>query len=221
MVGMLGSFFAGIMSFFSPCILPVLPGLFAYLLSNETKAEVPSGWKAVGKVAPFAAGFSTAFVILGLAAGGIGSTLLQYQRQINIVGGLIITIFGLHMLSLIQVPALFRGGLGTPGRHGGFALGLAFSASWTPCVGPILTSLLILVGTAGSAAIGATMLAAYALGLSIPFIIAAIAWHRLAGRVTRMGRWSGILHKVGGAILAVLGLSIMLGYFEQITTLLT
>ncbi len=220
MVAVLGAFGAGAISFFSPCILPVLPGLFAYLLKDAD--NMGQGWSIrqdMMRILPFAAGFSVIFVLLGLAAGGVGQSLLEYQRHIEIIGGTLVTVFGLHLLGAIQIPIFSRGGLSPRGNQSGLLMGAVFSVTWTPCVSPILASLLLVVAVEGSIAFGATLLSSYALGLMLPLVLSAVLWRRALKMSRAVQRWGFALHRIAGAILTALGLAIMTGYFERITSL--
>ncbi len=220
MIAIMGAFGAGAVSFFSPCILPILPGLFAHLLNGESVSNGRSLWQDMARVLPFALGFGLVFVVMGLAAGGIGQSLLQYQRHMEVIGGALVTAFGLHLLGALQVPLFNRGGLAPRGNPGGLVLGAVFSVTWTPCVSPILASLLLMVTVEGSVLFGATMLSSYALGLMLPLVTAAILWRRALGMSQSVRRWSHMLHRIAGGILTLLGLAIMTGYFERVTSLL-
>lgn len=210
-------FAAGLMSFFSPCILPVLPGFFAYLVGPEPAApgdRFPP--RAVRRTAAFVLGFGIMFVLMGTAAGGVGRLLTQYLREINIIGGALVVFFGLHMLGLFHVPFLMRGGLSVPRNTSGFVLGMALSAAWTPCVGPLLASVLIIAAAAGSPLWGAVLLGSYAAGMAVPFLVGALLWGRFAAAARSLSRWSHHLSRAGGIILVVVGLLMMTGVFGRL-----
>jgi len=219
MIAPFASFSAGFASFFAPCILPILPALFAVLLEDADEIEDQTNIKRdIAKILPFIGGFTMVFVAMGLAAGGIGRALLTYQREINIIGGAIITIMGFHMLELIEIPVLMRGGMPAISHGSNFVLGMIFSASWTPCISPILTSILIMVAGGSSALGGAGLLASYAAGLAIPLMGSALLWRRAIQLGGKTAKWGHVIKKIAGLILLILGLSIMTGYFEMITS---
>lgn len=216
------SFAAGIVSFFSPCVIPLIPGFLAFL-TGETVVNRGKGpnWNAFYKSLSFVAGFSIVFVLMGLSASTIGKFLINYQSSINIIGGAIITLFGLHMLELLELSFLLRGGMKAPKISNGFLLGIAFSIAWTPCVGPFLASILIIAGSEASISQGAVLLSFYSLGLAIPFLLAALFWGKLIGFAGNLAKFSWYLNKGAGAILVLLGILIMTGKFTQLAAFLS
>jgi len=218
----LTSFTAGIVSFFSPCVIPLIPGFLAFL-TGETVIKLDKGlnWNAFYKSLSFVGGFSIVFVLMGLSASTIGRFLINYQTSINIVGGAIIILFGLHMLGLLELSFLLRGGMKTPKFSNGFLLGVAFSIAWTPCVGPFLASILIIAGSEASMSQGAILLSFYSLGLGIPFLLAALFWGKVMGYASNLAKFSWYLNKLAGAILVVLGILIMTGKFTQLAAFLS
>ncbi len=215
------SFAAGLVSFFSPCVIPLIPGFLAFL-TGETVVKQDKGlnWNAFYKSLSFVAGFSLIFVLMGLSASTVGRFLIDYQASINIIGGAIIILFGLHMLGLLELSFLLRGGMKAPKLSNGFLLGIAFSIAWTPCVGPFLASILIIAGSEASISQGAILLSFYSLGLGIPFLLAALFWGKIIGFATNLAKFSWYLNKIAGAILVLLGILIMTGKFTQLAAYL-
>lgn len=222
MLLILTSFAAGLLSFFSPCIIPLIPGFLAFL-TGETAMEQGENlnWNAFSKSLSFVAGFSVIFVLMGLSASTIGQFLTAYQTSINIIGGAIIVIFGLHMLSLVELSFLHRGGMKSPKYSNGFLLGVAFSVAWTPCVGPFLASILIIASTEASIVYGGALLTFYSMGLGIPFVAAALFWGKIMKSASNLAKLSWHLNKMAGAILIILGFLIMTGKFTQLSAYLS
>jgi len=222
MLLVLTSFAAGLLSFFSPCVIPLIPGFLAFLTGKSAIEQRESlNWNAFCKSLSFVAGFSVIFVLMGLSASAIGQFLIAYQTNINIISGAIIIIFGLHMLGLLELSFLNRGGIKPPRYSNGFFLGIAFSIAWTPCVGPFLASILIIASTEASVVYGGILLAFYSLGLGIPFVIAALLWGKIMKSADKISRFSWYLHKGAGAILIILGVLIMTGRFAQLSAWLS
>jgi len=222
MLLVLTSFAAGLLSFFSPCIVPLIPGFLAFLVGKAAiEQEKSLNWTAFYKSLSFVAGFSVIFVLMGLSASTIGQFLIGYQTSINIIGGAIIIIFGLHMLGLIEFSFLNRGGIKPLRYSNGFLLGVTFSVAWTPCVGPFLASILIIASTEASIVYGGILLASYSLGLGIPFIVAALFWRKIMKSTSNFTKFSWYLHKAAGAILIVLGILIITGKFAQLSAFLS
>ena len=218
----LTSFIAGLFSFFSPCIVPLIPGFLAFLTGKTVmEQEEKLNWNAFYKSLSFVAGFSVIFVLMGLSASAVGYFLVAYQAGINIIGGTVIVIFGLHMLGLIELSFLNRGGIKPPKYSNGFLLGVAFSVAWTPCVGPFLASILIIAGTEASAVYGGILLAFYSLGLGIPFMAAALFWGKIVKSTGSIAKVSWYLSKVAGVTLIILGVLIMTGRFAWLASLLS
>lgn len=216
------AFAAGLISFFSPCIVPLIPGFLAFLtgdtlVNNKTKIN----WTAFYKSLSFVAGFSIIFILMGLSISSMGIFLIKHQKFINVVGGALIILFGLHLLDLFQIPFLLKGGVKTPKYSSGFFLGIAFSAAWTPCVGPVLGSILIIAGTEGSALQGGILLMLYSLGIAIPFMLFALFWGKLVSYIKYIAKISWYINKAAGFILVILGFLIMTGRFTWLSKLLS
>lgn len=199
---------AGLISFLSPCVLPLVPSYLGVLGGGRTPL-----WRALG----FVAGFSLVFVALGASASALGELLRTQQAWLERASGLLVLFFGLIMLGVIRLPALmgdYRAGLGAASRYGPVALGAAFAFGWSPCIGPVLGSILGLAASRGSLGQGVLLLAAYALGLAVPFLLAALLWQRVnLGRLNRYTPW---VERAGGVLLVLLGLLLVSGQFARL-----
>ncbi len=217
-IGLPVAFLAGVVSFLSPCVLPLVPGYVSYVagVNGINSGELDSGRKLrmLALSLCFILGFSTVFIALGASASAIGQLLQGYRYEMNIVGGIIIIGFGLFMIGMVSIPQMqsdFRFRLSVPGGRviSAYVLGLAFGFGWTPCIGPILGA--ILTTTAASAEIGEGigLLAVYSAGLGVPFILAALFTDRLMLAIKwsrRLGRW---LYQVAGVVMIVMGIAMV------------
>lgn len=199
-------FAAGLLSFFSPCILPLLPVYAGYLSSNGTNGKL--GGRLI-KTLAFVAGLSVTFVLLGFGAGAFGSVV--NSSYFGVACGLIIVILGLYQSGLIQIPLLQRErriqfSAGNKGVPGAFLLGLVFSFSWTPCVGPVLASVLGITSGVGGALTGGLLLFVYSLGLGIPFLVLTWGSHFLMDKVKKLQPHLPKIKVVGGLLIVVMGL---------------
>ncbi len=219
---MLVALAAGALSFLSPCVLPVVPPYLAYM-SGLTLAEARSG-TAVARgrlIAPalaFVLGLSTVFLLLGFAASAFGRLFLEYQVGLTRLSGAVIVVFGLHFLGVFRIPLLDREARLDAGDRGGstlgaYTLGLAFAFGWTPCIGPQLGAILSLAAQEASLARGTTLLGVYALGLGIPFLLAALFLDRAEGLMRRMKRHMRLIERLMGVLLVVVGVAMMTGAF--------
>ncbi len=218
-IGMPLAFVAGIVSFLSPCVLPLVPGYVSYVaggITNTSDGDVPS-WqrlRIVGLSLGFVLGFSTVFIALGASASAIGTLLLTHRYELNIVGGIIVTVFGLFMVGAVSINQLqsdFRFHTSLPGGKllSSYVLGLAFGFGWTPCIGPILGAILTASAASADISNGVILLAIYSAGLGVPFVVAAIFTDKLVSGVRstrRVGRW---LYKVAGVIMIVMGVAMI------------
>ncbi len=212
-VGALAAFTAGVISFLSPCVLPLVPGYIGYIAGGSI--ETSSRMRAVGASLSFVSGFATVFVLLGAGATAVGRLLLAYRGELNLIGGAVVIGFGLFTLDLL-VPAKFQrefrvympyGG----GPVGAYVLGMAFGFGWTPCIGPILGALLIVSAASATVSKGVGLLAIYSLGLGAPFVLAAVFTDRLLARVRSMSRIGRILKLLAGAAMVLMGIAMITG----------
>lgn len=212
---MIGSVFtAGILSFFSPCILPLLPVYFGILTNTSTSQNSIEPKKNIRqnllKTVLFIFGIGFVFVLLGFGAGSLGPLLSNplFQR----IGGIIVILFGLNQMGLIRLNFMEKWNLPGYNPSGGnqylsaFSLGLIVSLGWTPCIGPILASVLILAANSGTAIRGAGYMAFYTLGMAIPFIVIMLFADFLLMPIKKGGRWLPIIRKIGGALLVITGI---------------
>lgn len=183
-IGILGAFVGGVLSFVSPCVLPLVPPYLCFIagvsLEELTQAGTPDrrGGRIVLSALAFVLGFSTVFVALGATASLIGQTLARHLDALTTLGGIAIILMGLHFLGVFRSALLYREARlrverKPPGLLGGYVIGLAFAFGWTPCIGPVLGAILFLAGGEDSAAQGAFLLLVYSLGLGVPFLLAA------------------------------------------------
>jgi cytochrome c-type biogenesis protein len=218
---MLVALVAGLLSFLSPCVLPIVPPYLAYMggVSVGEMAEERSARRRTLLAAGFfVLGLSTVFLLLGAAASAFGRALLQWQGWFVPIAGAIIMIFGAHFLGVIRIPFLSREARIDAGDRGGsafgaYVLGLAFAFGWTPCLGPILGTILGLAATEADLARGMTLLAVYALGLGIPFLLVAAFFPRLGRIMQGMKRNMERIERTSGLLLWTVGLMMVTGQF--------
>jgi cytochrome c-type biogenesis protein len=218
-IGLLAAFAAGAVSFVSPCVLPLVPGYISYLAGHSARnpaTAAPPRLAAFGLGLCFVLGFSVVFVLFGAGASALGQWLLGYRYQLNIFGGALIIGFGLLTLGLLRPGWLLRDArlhLEIPGGRplGAGLLGMAFAFGWTPCIGPILGAILTLSAGAASLSKGVSLLAAYAVGLGLPFLASALFTEALVRRIRAVGRLGRSLQFVTGGVLVVMGAAIITG----------
>lgn len=213
-VGLHVAFLAGVISFLSPCVLPLVPGYISYM-SGVGASERPGPERtprAVAAALAFVAGFSAVFIPLGATATLLGSLLRDFQSELRIASGLFIIFLGLVFLGVLKVPFLQREARWHPtpgaGLWGSAVLGGAFAFGWSPCIGPVLGSILTMAagnGARGSVGEGALLLSAYSLGLGVPFILAGLGVTRLTGAVTWLRRHTRRVTLASGTLLIIVG----------------
>ena len=210
------TFLEGLITFISPCLLPMLPVYVAYFAGGESDGKMRSPiWKALA----FVLGFTLTFGILGAFAGTVGGFLTRYQTGVNIVCGLLVIFFGLNFLGVIRIN-LFRGtaGLGQSkemGIRATLVFGIIFALGWTPCIGAFLGSALMLASSQGSAGKGILLLLCYSAGLGIPFLISAVLIQKLKTTFDWIKCHYGVINKVSGGLLIVVGILMMTGLMNQ------
>lgn len=209
-------FGAGVVSFLSPCVLPMLP-TYTALLAGTGRQNIKAGrWGFMMNALSFLSGFTLFFVAMGATASYVGELFINYQDIIRKVGALFMVVMGLQILGLLKIPGLereYRPFLnGTfAGPIGSFLLGLACTAGWTPCTGPILATVLIYAGTTSTVGQGAFLLFIYAMGFCLPFLLLAMLLNSYMNKIKGIYKWLPIVQKAAGIILIVAGIVI---YFE-------
>ncbi|MCB1410066.1 MAG: cytochrome c biogenesis protein CcdA [Rhodobacteraceae bacterium] len=213
---------AGLLSFLSPCVLPIVPPYLAYMsgISMREMTEARRGPSAATIPALFfVMGLSTVFLFLGFTASSLGRLFTAYRNEFQTVAGVIVIVMGLHFLGLFRLNFLMREARIDAGNRGGsafgaYVLGLAFAFGWTPCIGPILGTIMTLAASEGSVARGTALLAAYALGLGLPFLLAAVFISRAMGVMNRIKPWLGTIEKAMGVLLVLVGLALITGWLS-------
>ena len=215
------TFLEGIITFISPCLLPMLPIYLSYFAGGEAQSLRKTVTNALG----FVLGFTVLFVAMGALAGTLGSFVRQYQTAVNLVCGLVVIFFGLNFLGVFRIN-LFRGGQGrVETRELGFLssalFGVVFSVGWTPCVGAFLGSALLLATSQGNVLQGVAMLLLYSLGLGVPFFISAVLIDRLKGAFSFIKRHYRVINLVSGGFLVAIGVLMATGLFGKFLALLS
>jgi cytochrome c-type biogenesis protein len=217
-VGLPLAFLAGVLSFLSPCVLPLIPSYVSFITGLSLEDAGRRRWVALGHTLMFVSGFTIIFLLLGASATALG-TLLNYHRVwIERIGGALIVLFGLYLLGAFQWGVLARERRFTlqdkpVGYLGSALVGLAFGAGWSPCIGPILGAVLTYTSATATLGQGIVLLFVYSLGLGLPFIIAAVAIDRFLGWFQRYRRFIPIVTRFAGAVLVVVGVLLATGYF--------
>jgi len=212
--------FAGLVSFLSPCVLPLVPPYLSFMAGTAIEDFVEGGERRVRRDVPlvallFVLGFSTVFVLLGATASAFGQVLRSYIDVLSIAAGVAIIAMGLHFLGVFRIAMLFREKrvqVEKPsGPLGAYVMGLAFAFGWTPCIGPVLAAILAVAGSEESVGRGALLLSVYSLGLGIPFILAAFAMEHVVKFVRRFRAHFGKVEKAMGVLLVLTGISFLTG----------
>ena len=216
-IGLLTAFFAGMVSFLSPCVLPLVPGYLSAITGITPSELERAGWRSVVPPAlTFIASFSAIFILLGLGTVGLVQTLHDNQELLNHIAGALIIAMGLLFISALFVNRLNREWhvdalIERAGAGGPLVAGAAFALAWTPCIGPTLGAILTLAGTTGSALQGAVMLAVYSAGLGIPFLLTAIAFGRATTAFAFVKRHYTAIIAFGGVVLVIMGVLVFTG----------
>jgi cytochrome c-type biogenesis protein len=227
-VSFFAAFLGGILSFLSPCVLPLVPPYLIYLagtsLERQSDAEPKPCVQRETVLAAilFVGGFSTVFVALGAGASGIGALVRFYSNELAIAAGIAIIAMGLHFLGLTPISWLNRQAridVQRPvGLWGAYVMGLAFALGWTPCIGPILAAILAVAASKATIAKGASLLAVYSLGLGLPFIIAALAVEPFAAFLARFRAHLAHMERAMGGLLVLTGVAFLSGAFTQLNS---
>lgn len=220
------AFAAGVASFLSPCVLPVVPGYVSFVTGLalddfESPDRAAVRRRAAVHSGLFILGFSLLFITIGASATAIGTVVRRALPLIQQIGGAVIVLFGLYMLGLVRLPMLMRERrvqLSTKpaGLLGSVVVGVAFGAGWTPCVGPVLATILLYAGMSATMWHGAILLAAYAIGLGLPFFVAAVAFNWFLSRARALRRWLLPIERAAGVVMIVAGALLFTGRFTAL-----
>lgn len=214
------AFGAGLVSFLSPCVLPLVPGYLSFVagVSMEELRDAESAAivrrRVILNTLAFVIGFSAVFVLLGASATAVGAFLLAKQKLIARVAGILVIVFGLHVMGVMRIPLLYQEkraqlAVKPAGLVGSFLVGLAFAFGWTPCIGPILASILSLAATEETLLAGVGMLAVYSLGLAIPFMVTALAFNQVMVVFDQVKRHMRVVEIASGLLLVGVGILLM------------
>lgn len=220
-IGILTAFAAGMISFLSPCVLPLVPAYVSYVtgksIDDRAMATDRGSLQMLSLSLLFVLGFSLVFVTLGASATAVGRLLLTYKYEATIVGGVIVLVFGLFMTGLLRLSWLGRdfrhqGAIGQGTPYAAFGLGFAFALGWTPCIGPVLGAILTVSAVSPEVGSGMALLSVYSLGLGVPFIVAALFTGGFVARIRLMRRVGKPLEVGAGIIMVVMGIAMITGY---------
>lgn len=217
------AFAAGVLSFLSPCVLPLVPTYLAYVGGSGAAKRALMLRNAL----LFVLGFSLVFVAMGASASMLGGLLREYRGVLMVVGGVLVIAFGLVMLGVIRLPFLYRdtrrplsNDTNPQTPWGALALGSAFAFAWTPCIGPVLGGILTIAGASGTLATGVGLLAVYSLGLAVPFLLAALALDPFLRVARGLRPYLPWVERVAGGLLLVVGVMMITGTFTALNQLL-
>jgi cytochrome c-type biogenesis protein len=222
------AFSAGLLTFLSPCLLPLIPSFIAYIAGvsfgdlKEADKKVQIRRKTIIHSLLFILGFSVIFILLGLTATIVGKALFAYQKYIRIGGGILIVIFGLYLTGLLRLDFLLkerRLNISAKGATylGSFLIGVTFAAAWTPCAGPILGSILVLAGTKANVAAGAKLLTVYSLGIAVPFFITGLAVNSFIAFFDKFKKAVRFINIIGGVFLIIVGILVATNYLSVLS----
>lgn len=220
-IGLAVAFLAGLLSFLSPCVLPLVPSYIGFI-TGMTLPELNDRRRlALLHGVCFVLGFSLIFILLGVGASALGRMLNYYQLWLQRIGGVLVVLFGLYCLGVFRLSWLEREGRvhlerKPAGFLGSGLVGMAFAAGWTPCIGPILGAILGLAATQNDVSRGVLLLAAYSAGLAIPFLIAAVAVDSFLGWFTRFRRHLLLVRRLSGVLLLIVGILMISGEFTRL-----
>ena len=219
-VSILVAFLAGITSFISPCILPLVPAYISYITGStaQKKNRLFTVIRAVG----FVIGFSIIFVLMGASASYIGKLFAQHKLLFTRISGILIIIFGLHMTGIWQLKFLYRearfeGPKQATNWFGSIVMGMAFAAGWTPCVGTVLGSILLYAGASATLGKGIILLVSYSLGLGIPFILTALFINQFTKHSNKFNKYTPIVSKISGIVMIIFGGLLFTNQIQQLS----
>lgn len=216
--GLAIAFSAGVLSFLSPCVLPLIPSYITFITGMGFEDVTRSRRTTLVHALLFVLGFSLIFVALGIGASALGGLLLGYRHWISRAGGVLVILFGLYLLGVLRIGAWASDtrphiAQKPVGYLGTVLVGIAFGAGWTPCIGPILGAILTYAGSSGDISRGVTLLSAYSAGLAVPFLLSAIAMERFLAAFKRFRRHLGLVNRVSGVLLIIVGVLMMTNWF--------
>ncbi|MBM7853931.1 cytochrome c-type biogenesis protein [Desulfohalotomaculum tongense] len=221
------AFSAGIVSFLSPCVLPLVPGYISYLAGVSASANTGDIKKApvISRAVLFNLGFMLVFVLMGATGSYIGKLFLAHKAALTKIGGVIIFIMGLQMTGLLKLKFLYRTyklnyNFNVSGPLGALLLGITFAAGWTPCVGPVLGSILVYAGMSGTVIKGMVLLGAYSLGLAVPFMLAAVSIGWTLKYLPKFNKHLAFLSAASGIVLMTAGALLFLNIFPRLSAYL-
>ncbi len=221
---------AGVLTFLSPCVLPLIPGYVAFMTGMSATEVAGEKRKVTAVLIPsllFVAGFTTVFVALGASASAVGSFLGQYRDVLEKVAGVIIIALGFFMLGIVKVPWLYgeaRFEMQKARRFGSLAalvMGMAFAFGWSPCVGPILGGILMMAANSAEVGRGALLLGMYSLGLGVPFVVVALMLGRIKPLLQWLNRHALIINRTAGVVLMTLGVLLLAGWLDDVVGVLS
>jgi len=226
----IAAFLAGLISFLSPCVLPLVPG-YVSLISGAGVEELKSAQgqlmrRVMVNSVGFILGFTIVFITLGAISTEVGQLAARYKHTLSIVAGVVIIIFGLHLTGIFKIKALYtdarlHGVKGSSTPIGAFVIGFAFAFGWTPCLGPILTVILGFASQEDTLAKGVLLLAVYSLGLAVPFLLTSVLMERFLKFYSRFRSHMHVLEVASGGLLIALGILLVLGRFTLISSWLS
>lgn len=214
---------AGLLSFASPCVVPLVPGYLGYLSGATVGADgqlVGDRRKVVAHALMFVLGFTLIFTVVGASVGLIGFALLRNMPIVQKIGGIILVVLGLHTLRLLNIPFLNRtvrlemSAIGRRGYLGSLLIGAIFAVGWTPCVGIVLSGILTLAATSATVGQGALLLVAYSLGLGVPFVLSAFALDRARGWLRKLNARARLVETASGVMLVIMGLLVFTNFMS-------
>lgn len=221
------AFSAGVLSFISPCVLPLIPSYLTYITGvsfkelTEVKGKAKLRWATMLHSLLFIMGFSVVFILMGASASYLGQVLIEYQTWIMRGGGVLIILLGIHFTGIINIPFLqmekrFELRKKPLGHLGSFLVGVVFAAGWTPCIGPILSTILIYASTSKSFTTGILLLTFYSLGLGIPFFLSSLAFNSFLSAFDKIKRYMRWVTLGSGIILMIIGILFLTDTFREI-----
>lgn len=225
------AFLAGVLSFLSPCVFPLVPSYISFITGLSFEDLTSSADRrrirnlTITNSLAFIFGFSAVFISLGASSSVVGQMLFRYQDWIRIIGGILVIIFGLFIAGFLKLNFLMRDKKihlsGRPaGYAGAFVIGMTFAAGWTPCIGPILGSILLYASSRGSAVYGIELLAVYSIGLAVPFFVSALAMNSFLSYSKKLQKYMRAIMIISGLLLIVFGIMLLTNRLRELTGLL-